>query len=79
MTAAGVIHVLVAMTAALTVPIGTLSESDAALLEAVVAVTNTTLCAGLLAVALVLLLVEFGFGKRDQAPGTSGGTTPSEG
>ncbi len=35
MAAAGVIYVLVAMTAALTVPIGTLEKSDAALLEVV--------------------------------------------
>jgi len=35
MVAAGVIYVLVAMTAALTVPIGTLQKSDAALLEVV--------------------------------------------
>ncbi len=35
MVAAGIIYVLVAMTAALTVPLGTLADSDAALLEVV--------------------------------------------
>jgi amino acid transporter len=85
MIAAGVIYVLVAMTAALTVPIGTLADSDAALLEVVEAgilpisvtfMATLFACIAMIAITNTTLVsvvtqsrILYGMAKEDVVPG----------
>lgn len=85
MIAAGVIYVLVAMTAALTVPIDTLAESDAALLEVVEAgilpisvtfMATLFACIAMVAITNTTLVsvvtqsrILYGMAKEDVVPG----------
>ena len=88
MIAAGVIYVLVAMTAALTVPIGTLADSDAALLEVVEAgilpisvtfMATLFACIAMVAITNTTLVsvvtqsrILYGMAKEDVVPGVFG-------
>ena len=88
MIVAGVLYVLVAMTAALTVPVGTLRDSDAALLEVVKAgiipvpvgvMTILFACIAMVAITNTTLVavvtqsrILYGMAREDVVPGVFG-------
>jgi basic amino acid/polyamine antiporter, APA family len=92
MVVAGVLYVLVAMTAALTVPVGTLRDSDAALLEVVKAgiipvpvgvMTILFACIAMVAITNTTLVavvtqsrILYGMAREDVVPGVFGKVHP---
>ena len=92
MVVAGVLYVLVAMTAALTVPVGTLRDSDAALLEVVKAgiipvpvgvMTILFACIAMVAITNTTLVavvtqsrILYGMAREDVVPGAFGKVHP---